>query len=446
MIELSEHSSGTHALPAVPVADQVRLAESLGNRLTVKWLSNDRVEVRSASWVGSVRLSSELHVRVVPKLAGGNLGVLTMLALTDGSPIKELPDYLRDLSDDSTEDAVQLLCRLVVVQTERVLARGLIRDYRGHADDLPFLRGRLDTYRQATVHYGKFTALACTFDEFDHDALENHLLLAGVMAARRAAQNPQVRRRAADLEQRLAQIAPTLPSPRTLLAARVVYGRRNAHYRSAHTWCRSLLRLGEVDDSAAPDSHQVGAFLINMNALFERFVERVLDVAYVNSGVTLQAQQRNPSLITVNGQSRRSIAPDIVATHADRQCAIDAKYKLYDRWDISPADIYQLLLYAQCYTGFTETPTSYLIYPAESSQTSPTRIELTVPGENGPRRVRINAIGIPLASVVAGIRTGDLTALTDATKYLQQILPASGSMLAHTSRQRAGPMPGRSLS
>ncbi len=132
--------------------------------------------------------------------------------------------------------------------TEKVLARGLIRNYRSHDDDLPFLRGRLDAYRQATVYFGKFTEFACEFNEFDRDTAENHLLLGGVKAARRATTSASVRRRAADLERRLSDVAPTLPSRRQLLGTKIVYGRRNAHYRAAHTWCRSLLKLGRLDD------------------------------------------------------------------------------------------------------------------------------------------------------------------------------------------------------
>ncbi|MCV7071050.1 hypothetical protein H7H73_12055 [Mycobacterium rufum] len=161
------------------------MADRLGNRLTVTWLSDHRVNIRSSSWVGTIRLTQDLRVRVVPKLAGDSLGVLTMLAITDGSALADLPQYFRGLSDNPSEDAIELLCRLVVTHTEKVLAHGLIRNYRSHSDDLPFLRGRLDAYRQATAHFGKFTEFACDYNEFDRDTADNHLLLAGARAARR---------------------------------------------------------------------------------------------------------------------------------------------------------------------------------------------------------------------------------------------------------------------
>ncbi len=423
MIELPEHTSITSRTPTISVEQQEKMAQHLGNRLAVTWLSDGRVQLRSSSWVGSVSLTPSLRVRVIPKLAGNSLGVLTMLAITDGSPLAEIPAYLRGLGDDPAEDATELLCRLVVTHTETVIARGLIRNYHSHADDLPFLRGRLDAYRQATVYFGKFTEFASHYNEFDRDTVDNHLLLAGVQAARRATADTRVRRRAADLERHLADVAPTLQSRRQLLNTKIVYGRRNAHYRGAHTWCRSLLcqaRLNDVDDT---DASAVETFLINMNALFERFVDWLMARVYEGADVDLQSQKRNRSLITVNGQHRRPIAPDLVVTQHGGSIAIDAKYKKYDEWEMSSSDVYQLLLYAQCYTGFTDVPTSYLIYPASKRRASPIVVELTVPTDGAVRKVRVTAVGIPLAQIVTGLRTGDPQPLDDCVEQIGGVLP-----------------------
>ncbi|WJG11398.1 hypothetical protein PWF70_12125 [Gordonia sp. Swx-4] len=421
MIELTEYSRELISLPSISLDDQERMSQALGSKLAVEWLSDERVEVRATSFVGSVDLTPDLRVRVVPKLAGGSLGVLTMLALTNGCAIRDLPQYLRGLSADPTEDAAQLLCRLVVAHTEVLVSRGLIRDYRSHTDDLPFLRGRLDTYRQATVYYGKFTALACSFDEFDFDNIENHVLLAGVRTARRVASDAQVRRRAAALEERLSQIAPTLPSTRTLLETLVVYGRRTEPYRAAHTWCRALIDLARLDD-ATDSVLRVETFLIDMNRLFEQFIEWLIAQVVPAPGGVMQTQERNSSLITVNGVSRRSIAPDIVLHSGIRQCAIDSKYKRYDDKSISNEDIYQLLLYAQCYLGFTHTPTSYLIFPASGSEGSEMTVELAVPSDGGKRKVRVHAVGIPLAAIVTGVRRGETECLEAIVGSLREIL------------------------
>ena len=425
MIEIPEYATvfaDNQPAPDAPRREQI--SRDLGTRLEVEWLAGGRVAIKASSWVGTIDLTSHLSVRVIPKLAGNNLGVLTMLAVAEGLTPDHLPRFLRDLSADPDEDALQILCRLVVHATEVLFARGLVRDYRGHADDLPYLRGRLDVYRQATTHFAQLDRLACTFDEFDHSNIENHLLLAGVNAARRAATEMSVRRRAAALAERLSALAPTLPDTAGLLSHRIVYGRRTEQYRSAHTWCRALLRLAQVDAVSPANTQSATAFLINMNTLFERFVERLVSQAFETDGLLIESQQHNPSLITVDGvNSGRSVAPDLVVSDRFGAVAIDAKYKRYCGGnDVSPADTYQLLLYAQCYVGFTAIPTSYLIHPVESGDPVSTLMELTVPGESGSRRVRVRTIGIPIPAILDGLRIGDPSGFQETIEFLRRTI------------------------
>jgi 5-methylcytosine-specific restriction enzyme subunit McrC len=65
-----------------PTNADLTVATALGrdgaNRLQLDWLHDGTLRVSSRAWVGVVRLErAELHV--VPKLAGGNLGVLQMV-------------------------------------------------------------------------------------------------------------------------------------------------------------------------------------------------------------------------------------------------------------------------------------------------------------------------------------------------------------------------------
>ena len=92
--------------------------------------------------------------------------------------------------------------------------------------------------------------------------------------------------------------------------------------------------------------------------------------------------------------------------------------------------MYQLLLYAQCYTGFSTIPTSYLVYPSSRRHTAPTVVELTVPADDGPRKVRVHAIGIPLAELVNGLRTGDGGPLALTVEQIQAFLPVT---VAHST-------------
>src|SRR6266571_1201081 len=73
-------------IPGVaPTPDDQALSVELSKndrRLMVDWVV-DGARVRSTSWVGTARFSS-FEIQIQPKLAGGSLGVMTMLGYCSG--------------------------------------------------------------------------------------------------------------------------------------------------------------------------------------------------------------------------------------------------------------------------------------------------------------------------------------------------------------------------
>jgi hypothetical protein len=55
---------------------------------------------------------------------------------------------------------------------------------------------------------------------------------------------------------------------------------------------------------------------------------------------------------------------------------------------------------------------------------------LTVPTDDGLRTVRVNAIGIPLAGILEGLRTGDGGPLALTVDQIQAFLPVT---VAHST-------------
>lgn len=116
-------------IPAPPPTEaDLALADQLTGagrqpKLVVRWLAGGEMEVAASSWVGVVRFSG-VQVSVVPKLAGGNLGVLRMLQYVSGL------DLLRGLEGQDLpgigENLFDLLCLLLADETKRVLRDGLL--------------------------------------------------------------------------------------------------------------------------------------------------------------------------------------------------------------------------------------------------------------------------------------------------------------------------------
>ena len=103
-ITLTEYQ--TETLDGVSLSkEDMKLAESLGGgegKLVVDDMKRG-VRVSASSWVGVVRFHN-FEVRVVPKLAGENLGLVGMLAFTTGLDALKRNKGLRNLATLPQED------------------------------------------------------------------------------------------------------------------------------------------------------------------------------------------------------------------------------------------------------------------------------------------------------------------------------------------------------
>lgn len=365
---LAEYQRVTVPAPPPSPAD-LRLAQRLSGtggepRLTVRWLVDGQIEIVSTSWVGVVQFSG-VEIRVVPKLAGGDLGVLRMLAYTTDL------DMLRSLPDQSLpgrgENLFDLLCLLLTEETHRVLRDGLLRDYRSVAETTEVVRGRLRYRDQLLRRFGQLDQLECQFDEHDSDVPENQFVAAALLAARRQVTDPWIRRQVG----RFGQILNEASAPQTIdpgwYRSRITYNRRNERYRIAHNLSELVLRNLAFEDLFTPSSQDVSAFLLDMNELFERFVTKLITEAAVGSTIRVDAQASLRAVIRndLTGRTYAAIRPDLIVEDrvTARRTPIDIKYKRYDLRKISTADIYQTFLYAYALQPGHGQARAGLLYP-----------------------------------------------------------------------------------
>ncbi len=83
-LTLSEYDEREVHHPPPSLRAREALDRELGRRLQLTWLADDRLRIRTSSWVGIVRLPDGTPVRIVPKLAGDELQVLYMVGLVGG--------------------------------------------------------------------------------------------------------------------------------------------------------------------------------------------------------------------------------------------------------------------------------------------------------------------------------------------------------------------------
>lgn len=302
-----------------------------------------RYVLRTTSFVGSL-VTDDVELLIRPKVPMRNL--LALLA-PDVSTI-ELDDAQMHYDEDST--LLEAVAALYDRSVNTALARGMRRQYVGHEERLVALRGRVDMGAQSRSPLP--TPLACRFDEYSIDTPHNQLLKAALVRLVRlehldADTRASLRRTLSwfgDVDDRCPPVAPLLQRG---------FSRLDAHYRTPVELAALI-----VEDSSLRDrfgQHAGASFLIDMNAVFERYVTAALRTHLQPLGLVVSDQHPGH----LDWERSVVVRPDVVVLRGDEPVFVaDLKYKAPDEPEGRNADLYQLLAYATA----IDLPEGMLVY------------------------------------------------------------------------------------
>ena len=170
-------------------------------------------------------------------------------------------------------------------------------------------------------------------------------------------------------------------------------------------WRRLVLEGLALNDHIDKSSHNLTSFMVDMNAIFERFVTRLVINSLVGTPLRARAQQSIRAVILdeETGDTYSRIRPDLLIedTTTGHTVPIDVKYKLYDAAKkISSADIYQSFVYAYSVGAQTDNPRAGLIYPSTTSISGPA---LYIKPLAGAKPARIRGAGIDVSAALEAI-------------------------------------------
>jgi 5-methylcytosine-specific restriction enzyme subunit McrC len=362
--------------------------------------------------VGVVRFT-RCEVRIRPKLAGGDIGVLQMLDYASGiqdirrlAGLRGLPVGGRNLAD--------LICLLLLEECQSVARQGILRDYVLREEALPALRGRFLADRQVRMRYGQLAELECRHDDYEADIVENRLLAGGLECAQRVCGDRSISSRINRMLAHLLEVCGSV-RPEDIDAAmdnRLEYHRRNSYYRAAHQWALLLLSRQYVQDLFSEGDPESFAFLLDMNVLFERFMARLLVAGFAGGLVDVELQRSHSSILVDahTGQPYSSLRPDIVLWWGDRGSRlarpVDTKYKLYDdRRKVDPGDLYQCLLYAYAFNDGAAIAdrSAVILFPSAATADCGSVRVLTLRGVPGPS---LSLVGVDVPATIARLTSG----------------------------------------
>lgn len=333
------------------------------------------LEIEGRSWlrlnslVGVVQTPCGTTLEVLPKTFADTDDVQASRAL-----LRKMVAALLDMP--GKEAGVAALERFHVPLTEWVMAQfvqtlqklmqqGVRSDYVRVAEELPFLRGQLNTTAQMRQPVSRAHMFHVRHDVFSPNQPANRLLRLALERVRKATAQAETWRLANELSHRLAEI-PASTSPQQDWRAWGT-GRLMARYQAIKPWCE--LVLGEHMPLALKGETVGLSLLFPMEKLFESYVTRSLQRQMAH-GFALKAQARQFSLAIHQEKPMFQLEPDLlVRDGAGRNVAVlDCKWKRIEqahsgkeKYGISQNDMYQMLAYGCTY--LRGQGVMYLVYP-----------------------------------------------------------------------------------
>jgi 5-methylcytosine-specific restriction enzyme subunit McrC len=444
-LTLAEWQSGT--LPGVGMTQRdLRLAERLGAfpqaaRLDIRW-SGDGVAVSATGAAGVFRFSS-FEVRVEPKFVGDHLQLFRLIGFATG---------IEGLSQLAGSPAVRLgqpdlldfIIEVLALAAERLATAGLRADYVEREGALPAMRGRLLADRQYLERFGLWDSIVCRYDEHELDIPDNQLIAKALRRAAALAVDARVRRRVRNVAEFFNEICDADAFDPAVEPRSMSYTRQNDYYRPAHALCWMILQQQALDSDLThaeqqgdqpADMVRLRSFLIDMNTLFERFLERVLQDALREAGIHVKAQRSDPIFWRPDtGKAYARVRPDLLVRpreSEDIHLPVDAKYKRYDGGAADVGDLTQAFLYAYAYraTGqSSETPGAILIHPIETpGAPSVTPLEVRSVVERTVDAALV-VVGVHIPTILDEVARGEGIGLDRLRSLVLERLPRSPSV------------------
>jgi 5-methylcytosine-specific restriction enzyme subunit McrC len=332
--------------------------------------------VNPLQYVGHFRLPSGRFVTIRPKVPTAS--VLRMLAyvyLRWNYPLFHADEVNYSAESFLFEPLVRLFNDLVASRAER----GLLQDYIRHEENRPVLRGRLLFREHIQQNTGNPNRAFCRSFENTVDIPDNQMVkqtLHVLISAR-----GWTRQTSDALRANLHQFEGVSLVPlRTLHFGAHHYHRLNQDYLPIHELCALFLATTSISEK--PGQLPFKGFLLDMNVLFEKFVERAFIVVGRDFAVSIQPQR---SERLSDGEYVPMIQPDIIVTLGGIVVAIvDAKYKR-DAFGPANSDLFQVVTYG---TALRCTDT-YLFYPETELC-----VDRRIPIRNSPIVVNTSRVGV----------------------------------------------------
>lgn len=308
-------------------------------------------QINAGSMIGHFKLPSGRTVVVTPKI--DTASVIRMLAYVYSNDHRRLlrDELVRFAHDDLLfEPLVELFNSLVSARARR----GLVQDYVRREENLARFKGALNVRAHLQENAGRDNRAHCCFYEQTVDVPDNRLVKTAIF--RLVQVGGWTEATAQSLVRNLHQFdAVSVERASQPLNGNVHYHRLNDDYRPIHELCRLFLTCTSISEEVGEFAFR--GFLLDMNVLFEDFVQKAFERILLRG--TLRAEFQHPSKLSLNPVAP-DMKPDVIIRGRDVVVVVvDAKYKRDEGGPRNP-DIYQVVAYGTV----LRCERVFLVYPA----------------------------------------------------------------------------------
>lgn len=303
-------------------------------------------------------------IEILPKIAKGHLKhgdvekyratLLHMLTYLNDLPLKQLS--AASIGSKKNLPIFEFFISAFLDEVDAVIKQGVRSDYVEVEGNERFLKGKIDFVEQIRQNHSDASRFAQRYSIYHVNRPENRLIKSAIELVKRASRDIENRRRLRIVSEHFDEVEPSVNIKSDLLSCGS--DRNTAHYGTVLRWAKIF--LSSFSPAPIPGMLETKAFLFPMETVFESYVASSLAKACRDSGITIETQVSERSLVTDEyGAGKYQLVPDMVATrNADgKRIILDTKWKVTD--EPSQADMYQMFAYAARY----EVDDVILVYP-----------------------------------------------------------------------------------
>ena len=332
------------------------------------------------NYVGVICLSNGDQIEILPKthkhsfdliepdsqtLGGNRKNLVKMLQATSYLPYKSASSASLDIERMPLLD---VFVRLFLNEVNILIKRGIARLYQTEDENLTYLKGKLLVSQQVRHNLVMKYRHYMSYDELSTDRPENRLIRSALQWAVNRVQGETEH-----LCQELLFHFSSVPRSKTITQDMKAWqkGRHLRHYEPVRPWLEMI--FNEHSPTSISGNRKMLSLLFPMERVFEHYVALQLKRQFPDYDISTQVRQESLLRFTPytsdNEEKLFQLRPDLYIKHEGSVIIADTKWKLINenlagkKYNISEADIYQMLAYNQTYQKHQETSEIWLIYP-----------------------------------------------------------------------------------